>query len=379
MDLHVLKQKLIAAAISVPEPAHKELNDLRQYSNLIMQLPAGDRKILSQALHPILFLPNQNNFSPDLVKRIKKDLLWLLRVQQEATYIIKTFNLLGIHPLILKGGALLERYPHRFKNRRMADLDLLIPISARKHVIHSLKQLGWVPINNLGEYFLDWTHAWAMKTPLGIGVDIHWHLMPEAMSPLVTDFIFSRSTLVNTGVYSFQKIDPTCLFFHLCVHGVRKQSGSGLQWIADVLIVLQEEQELEWACLDSLAKLSHLNLLLSTSLKILQNYTDRIPKTIIKALSTHSVSIYEKLEYKKAQTIGIRMRDKNPFAVIWEYAEWYYIWTGRFRSKGIRVNPIRFLKYYTAAESLVQGVRNGYELYTRWHFGRKQIRIIKKK
>ncbi len=371
MNSDIIKKQLIEICLKKSPENIARLLELWNNVGFLVNLSAAEIKILTMLLPELPDQTTKHSLELEVLqlnyrKKLHEFRATSLRLQQNLGDVLRVFNRLNVSPILLKGAALLERWPQQFENRVMTDIDLLIPYSMRLEVMDSLTKRGWRNISNHGAYFTEWTHAFSMLTPNHLNVDVHWHLMPKIMALSFTEKLFQNSKLVSASGFSYLKMDLTHLFLHLCAHGIQKKSSDNLQWILDVFNLLKEEPHLNWEELFGVACEAHLSQEMSAALSELVHYGLEIPDWVIQGFKNYPVSKIEILEFKKNTEKEIRFREKTMTGIFSEFLNWFFIWRARFRSKGIKMKPTDFLRYYGRSESLWKVVKMGPKLFIDW-------------
>lgn len=334
--------------------------------DLLLEKPE-DQKLLGQ------MVPNLKRYVRGQDSRFKSFESLLLNrknqteiLKKELQIILDLFNKqLGIQPILLKGMALLHLFPEECQYRPSSDIDLLIPIQRREEVMSLLQAYGWKSKANHHTRFYDWSHAYPMQRPNQTEVDIHWHLLPEDMSWQTNEKIWARSRILPSMPQS-RVLHPEDLLFHLIIHGTRKISGGGLQWIIDSNTLLHFHPKVDWAYLVEWAVRTKLQLALAEGLRVLKDYGAKIPGDVPSMFKMKRVSFVERWQFQMTHEQAISFGKIPLHRVLLYHFRYFVVWNHRFHMKGKQIGPVDFLKYYTNSESIFEALRNTLALFIKW-------------
>jgi hypothetical protein len=151
-----------------------------------------------------------------------------------------------IPTLLLKGAALITLYYQNQGLRPMSDFDLLVPKAKIPQAIDILQALEWLP-----ETIPDFSnhHAHTFKNQ-GQELDLHWSFIPESIAHPQAEDIWQRAIPCPLPALA---LSPTDQLFHICVHGFQWNPMPSLRWVADAIVLLKHQPQLDWNRLIDLA------------------------------------------------------------------------------------------------------------------------------
>jgi Uncharacterised nucleotidyltransferase len=220
--------------------------------------------------------------------------------------VIHVLHKAGIKVMLLKGAALLakEYYPS-LGLRPMSDIDILVPASAAVVATKAILNEGWTFKQNtkLSRYkavdpeFLRYCFKGVeFKHPSGYEFDLHWQI-PLGATPMAEDF-WSRAKLLEFRGVQIWALDDVDQLFHICTHGLAWNDVPPLRWVADVMMILDHTNALDWNALLLYAQRSQLILPLRLGLGYLQKLLNApINPGVLSALQYTPASPLEHLHY----------------------------------------------------------------------------------
>lgn len=204
-----------------------------------------------------------------LVENAQKSLVWL----REWMRLLAAFAEADIEVVSFKGPALALTAYRNLSLREFTDLDLLVRPSEVAMAREVLTRQGY----KLDSPVPDDTSAGLIRSrnqqisfvneqERGLQVDLHWGLLSNTASALLTVDQFLDSSIVETeGQVSFRSLAPEHLLLLLCVHGT-KHCWSNLRWLCDLACHIRSKPTLNWSECFRLAQSSGTNLTLTHSL-----------------------------------------------------------------------------------------------------------------
>lgn len=177
----------------------------RVYSQLASSLAIDD---LPTWLHRS-FQWNQNRCQE--MQRELQQVLSLLSQQDIPVMILKSMSLvaLGIEPL---------------GSRMMYDTDVLVPFNLADTVHAALMESGWQYLH-AHVHSIDnkrYTHAVDLKNERGGRIDLHWNLIAECLDKDLDATFWENADTISLGEHTCYILNPSDLFFHICIHGYQR-------------------------------------------------------------------------------------------------------------------------------------------------------------
>ena len=172
--------------------------------------------------------------------------------------------------LVLKGAALLAAGYASVAERRMADVDLLVPYERREAAVESLTRAGW-RLTKPPDFRSD-KHGISLTKDPDLEVDLHWHVSTDFVrfgSETTTDDDFwSAARGARIGDAETLVLNPADQLLHLIVHGHKRGEGTRLQWVADATTLIASE-EICWSRLVEQADIRGSALIVADALALL--------------------------------------------------------------------------------------------------------------
>lgn len=332
-------QELLLQAALRSNPAGLEA--WRQWNSIVdlNHLDPGSQRLLPLLYHNLKTQEIDHPWVSELRKRYldtwaKNQILF-----RKISPLLQSFRDKEIDTLILKGAALTIRYYKDFGLRPMDDFDFLVPLQRVPEAVELVRTLGWMPDprspGRLVAASIPILHGQPFKNPAGYALDLHWHVLHECLSP-EADQIFWKGAepLVVGSVPSFG-LNPTDELLNICIHGFQWNAMPPIRWVADAMIILKTEANLDWDRMLSITKKHRLTLPLQDTLQYLIDHFDApISSVFLHQLKSLSISNQETREYNA--------RRKHPFTLI--FYQWIY-YPRISRDTGRSSGLLGFVKY----------------------------------
>ncbi len=164
----------------------------------------------------------------------------------------------GIDLVLIKGVALIARFPKAVGNRPMGDFDLLIRRSSARAAMAILNASGWRGVVGaaFSEADLNRFHAVGLTDRSGTCVDLHWRPAASIATPRHADGVRERSapaSLEGRPVLVASAVDH---LFILLAHAFHDDFERRTEWLADLdlLFRLVPPEEWNWRLFHRLAQ-----------------------------------------------------------------------------------------------------------------------------
>jgi hypothetical protein len=166
----------------------------------------------------------------------------------DLSQLLTSFNQARIDTMLLKGSALVPQYYRDPGLRSMVDLDVLVRTQDALRSIDLLKTMGFEPgiekDVHFSERLVPLIHGYAFCKPSTSRVDLHWHVLPECLRERDDEDFWNDSISISTETANSRSLNPADQILHVCVHGAKWVSS--IQWVADTMMILQSETEIDW-------------------------------------------------------------------------------------------------------------------------------------
>lgn len=144
----------------------------------------------------------------------------------------------GIPFAVIKGPVLAALHHPQPSTRSYVDVDILVEPSAFPQALDELDRAGCELLTrNWRSYAAEVPAEVVLRSPTGLPVDLHWHVVNEQALRLrrriSTEELMSRARWVNLGDCTTATLDPSDTLLHLCVHGA-DAGGDRLLWLFDI-------------------------------------------------------------------------------------------------------------------------------------------------
>ena len=212
--------------------------------------------------------------------------------------VLHAFHDRGISPLLLKGMALgVLCYPDRY-TRRMADIDVIVPLAQVEQSIEVMRDAGWGCDEPLETWSRCNFNACTFRNAQNRMLDMHWHLFSGARDD-DDAILWKRAESLNTEVGEIRTLSVSDHLFHCCIHGYAWSPLHPMRWIVDAHMLLRHAQgSIDWQYIIEQARARQLTLRLLNALKILQGAEVlAVPDSAIHALRSIPVSRWEQAEH----------------------------------------------------------------------------------
>ena len=159
--------------------------------------------------------------------------------------------------VLIKGAALLARWPAQTDTRPMGDFDLLAPLPRIRDALAVLRGLGWQtpPPHLLNAGDLQTGHAIGVRARQDIWIDLHWK--PAAA---VGDLAYAEALIADSepGRFGARPVAVASLADHLFVllaHAFFNAADRRIDWVAEAAMLLgRAGRQLNWRRFQMLAR-----------------------------------------------------------------------------------------------------------------------------
>jgi hypothetical protein len=236
------------------------------------------------------------------------------RLLTQGSQLIKELRpLVGDELLLIKGAALACRYYSDPGLRPMVDFDFMVKPESAPCVLNHLKASGWKTPQwyeqqqRLGlipkRLSSSNSPARNMQRSDGIEIDLHWNLMHDLLGTAVNQTFWDAAVPMRLPDGSqVRTLESSDLLFHCCLHGLVWSHWRSTRWVADAVILLQNNESIRWQRLIDVAERFRYTLTLGTALEYLTSTFPRqaiIPKAVMHSLLDRDHSAEEVGEHEE--------------------------------------------------------------------------------
>jgi hypothetical protein len=132
-------------------------------------------------------------------------------------------------------------------------------------------------------------------------VDLHWHVLHQDLSSFFDRVAWAHAEpLGGRGLpRGLLALAPTEQLMHVCLHGVRQDSGANRLWALDALRIVESERTgVDWDRLVHTALQRRLGVALEDALRFVASLSPRVPSEALERLGAEPVFQVELLEYR---------------------------------------------------------------------------------
>lgn len=204
----------------------------------------------------------------------------------------------GFDLFFLKGMPLVHLYYGHHALRPMADIDLLVPFSQVHDAMAFLEEKGWIKNSHATDDDLKYRHSMQFRSPKGLELDLHWHVMLECCNDEYDRLFWEQSEQAELDGIQARVLGPTDFLFHTIIHGVRWNEVPPIRWIPDATLILRKDVDrIDWQRLLDCARQVGVTHRLELGLSYLKdNFDLPIPDTVITELRAERITLVERIE-----------------------------------------------------------------------------------
>ncbi|HUH98990.1 MAG TPA: nucleotidyltransferase family protein [Anaerolineales bacterium] len=233
--------------------------------------------------------------------------------------VLQAFREKDLETLTLKGAALTVRYYRDYGLRPMDDFDFLVPLPRVQEAIGLVRTMGWMPNLRSPDQLLGASipivHGLHFRNAEGCGLDLHWHVLHECLSPEADQDFWRGAEPLTVGTVPSLGLNPTDELFNTCIHGFHWNAMPPIRWVADAVMILRTDPAIDWDRMLSQTKRHRMILPLQDALRYLIDHFDApVPSEFLHQLTHLTVSTEEIREYKA--------RKKHPYTLV--FYQWIY-------------------------------------------------------
>jgi hypothetical protein len=147
-----------------------------------------------------------------------------LCLKAQAIEAVRQLNAIGIEPVLLKGGAylLIEMFDD-LGSRVMVDLDILVPQKAAEDCWNTLRSLGYCPIEDNPDYYVDYSVHHHLRPLYRSGecgkIEIHRDVLPQGTAHLLpTQLVWMHVEPIEESGVTMGVLSPTYRILHNLLH-----------------------------------------------------------------------------------------------------------------------------------------------------------------
>lgn len=248
----------------------------------------------------------------------------------------------GIDTLLLKGVPLAVDYYGNPALRPMSDLDVLVRPAQVREAIAVLTGAGWLPRSWSRVEQIEFRHSMPFANADGYELDLHWHVLLESCNEAADLYFLETAAPLFFENVATRKLSHGNALLHIVVHGIRWNRDPPIRWIPDALAILNHAPgEIDWQSIVTFAYQNRISYRLRLGLAYLaRRYAAPVPEFVLDALTSHRVSLTERIE----NTVILRNYERmfaHPVGKLWLYfTEYYRLAHGK---KGFATGFVKYL------------------------------------
>ncbi len=233
-----------------------------------------------------------------------------------AVRLLSALSGAGINALVFKGVSMILRYYKDYGLRRMADIDLLVPIERAKDSLEIMGKLGlkrkYPRLKPPLEVNFSVFNGDTFKIEKDLELDLHWHILADCCYKDADKDFWEKADEITIKGVKTKILCPTDELFITCIHGVRWNYMPPLRWIADAIMIINEAgAKIDWIRAIDLAKKRGLMMQFKRALQYLnQELEADIPDRVLAEIGSAPISSAERREYQ------VKVRP-NPLGALW--------------------------------------------------------------
>lgn len=273
----------------------------------------------------------------------------------ELKLLLRSFRDAGIKVLLLKGAAMTLLYYKDYGIRAMEDVDILVPVEKAKESVHVLSGRGWKRRKDSGPAFNEkypgMNKANHFTTASGIEIDLHWQLLSANKDRgSDEDFRLAAIPLRIDDTLTVHALNHTDQLFHLVVHGMQWNPNPLLRWVADAMMILKKEHDIDWSRLIGHAKKRQHVIATENGLNYLHHsFNAPVPRKVLEEIRQLKKSSFEYREF--------RFYNRPEGILAGLTGTWY-----RYRRSDINVSPLRRVPGFLRFLQYDMGAKYGWQL-----------------
>ena len=268
----------------------------------------GDLQRLDEASSRLLPLLWSNrraaNIEADalmLLKGCYRHSLWMThRILAGGSAALDTLDATGIPTLVLKGTAILARFPGEVGVRPINDVDILVRRADASGALAALERHGWRPVNPTQRPIGVW-HAIDLVRMAGERIDLHWS---ATVVPGDDGAIWREARSGDVAGRPVKVPSAGAELLITCVHGLGPDPAP-VRWIADALLILESGDPIDWPALVCEARRRGVAIALSAALSGLRSrFEADVPASVPRQLAGRPARVLERLAHRAAGRTG---------------------------------------------------------------------------
>ncbi|HEV2674601.1 MAG TPA: nucleotidyltransferase family protein [Aliidongia sp.] len=220
------------------------------------------------------------------------------QLMQRLRRVLSSFSDAGIETILLKGLPLAFAYYDHPDHRPIGDLDVMVRHRDWRRAVDILIATGWHTDDPEIDPLQRSAHAIVFIDRQGFEFDLHSSPFQECVElPKLEGFWNAAIPLVRPGIVSLSLCASDQLL-HCLTHGLRRNEVSSVRWVADAVMILRREPELDWQRLLEQSAILRLRRPVSTGLAyVAALFPNLVPAKILGAFAGHTVGWLEHVEW----------------------------------------------------------------------------------
>ena len=256
------------------------------------------------ALHSLQEIPNEvkNKLRNAYINCGSANLIYLSELEKNMVMLQRA----NVHPILLKGAALILSIYKNIALRPMLDIDLLIKNEEVEKTRQIFSNLGYIPTRM--EY-QDILHLYENEIglsklgPINFKFELHWNLFdsPYHQSRIPIENFWHDTREVSLQTTDVSILSPNNHLLHLCGHLHLHHQGKELLWLHDIALLLVEyKNDIDWETVIKDAQIYGLVIPLQLTLaEISKNWYVPLQSDLVGQILRLVPSKYEKNHYRR--------------------------------------------------------------------------------
>ena len=216
----------------------------------------------------------------------------------------------NIPVVLIKGTALLARWPEAMDTRVAADIDLLVPAERALDALRIFRANGWTvpPPEFVSAIDFQKFHAFGLLRSPNLWIDVHWRPSAAIGDPELGRAVLARSLETKLEHISIRVVDLTDHLFLLLAHAFVDAAEARIDWAAELAFILrQRDAKIDWGRFDGLVRQYWLDDWRHRAFGFVETVAEiALPKAAFGNSNRHPYKFLERREYfaraKKARS-----------------------------------------------------------------------------
>ncbi|MEN8221983.1 MAG: nucleotidyltransferase family protein [Acidobacteriota bacterium] len=218
----------------------------------ITKLDGGSNRLLPLVGENLKAPLSENERYYQLIRGTKKK-CWYKNnlLLKTALNVFEKFKEEGIDFTVLKGLHLNSAYYKNLSLRPMNDIDFLVSWGQAERVGNILFDNGWEYLYHVkypvfSKNSMSMVKSMGFRDKSGYSLDLHWNLLNHRCFPGADRYFLNRRISLEIAGENFMALCPEDLILFLLEHSAYFSNAPSIRWVADLVVVLRKEKNLDW-------------------------------------------------------------------------------------------------------------------------------------